>query len=42
MRGDPLGGLRLSHSGVILRDEFVFRTAFEKKTSICMVLSGGY
>lgn len=39
---DPLGGLRISAAGLVLRDEFVFKQATTKRIPIMMVLSGGY
>lgn len=39
---DPLGGLRISAAGLVLRDEFVFRQATQARIPIMMVLSGGY
>jgi histone deacetylase 11 len=39
---DPLGGLRISAAGLVLRDEFVFRQANQGRIPIVMVLSGGY
>jgi len=42
LEGDPLGGLSLSEEAVIQRDEMVFQYAFDQKTPIVMLLSGGY
>lgn len=42
MSGDPLGNLNLSHSGIVRRDELMFRWALINKIPIMMVLSGGY
>lgn len=39
---DPLGGLRISAAGLVLRDEFVFTQARSNRIPIMMVLSGGY
>ncbi|KAJ8640961.1 hypothetical protein MRB53_017655 [Persea americana] len=40
--GDPLGRLKVSPSGVISRDEKVFRFAKEKNLPLVMLTSGGY
>jgi len=42
LQGDPLGLLNITPTGVLQRDEIVFRTAFERKIPIVMLLSGGY
>lgn len=42
MAGDPLGLLSITPSGVIERDEFVFKTAIDQNIPIVMLLSGGY
>ncbi len=42
MQGDPLGRLNISPEGVIRRDEYIFKIAFDRKVPIVMVLSGGY
>jgi histone deacetylase 11 len=39
---DPLGALRISADGIILRDEMVFRACKDLGVPIVMVLSGGY
>ncbi|NLF25911.1 MAG: histone deacetylase [Deltaproteobacteria bacterium] len=39
---DRLGGMQLSRSTVLDRDEFVFRQGFLRRTPIVMVLAGGY
>jgi histone deacetylase 11 len=39
---DPLGHLKITKQGIIVRDEIVFRNAREKNIPIVMVLSGGY
>ncbi len=39
---DPLGGLSITESGIIQRDEIVFRTSYENNIPILMLLSGGY
>jgi len=39
---DPLGGLSITETGIIERDEFVFKTAIQNNIPILMVLSGGY
>jgi len=41
-KDDQLGGLSVSEEGVIQRDEFVFKVAFQNRIPILMVLSGGY
>jgi histone deacetylase 11 len=40
--GDPLGALNITREGIIARDEFVFRSAFDRRVPIAMLLSGGY
>uniref|UniRef100_A0A0N5CI44 Histone deacetylase 11 n=1 Tax=Strongyloides papillosus TaxID=174720 RepID=A0A0N5CI44_STREA len=40
--GDPLGLMNITPQGVIERDEMVFRMAFNSRTPIVMVTSGGY
>ncbi len=40
--GDPLGKMNLTKTGIIKRDELVFKYAVESKVPILMVLSGGY
>lgn len=40
--GDPLGRLKISPEGVVMRDEKVFRFAKEKNVPIVMLTSGGY
>lgn len=42
LKGDRLGNLQVTPQGVIARDELVFRFAFETKSPILMLLSGGY
>jgi len=42
MKGDPLGRLKLTPSGIIQRDQMVFQLAFESGVPVVMVLSGGY
>ncbi|XP_055532313.1 histone deacetylase 11 [Wyeomyia smithii] len=42
LKGDPLGILDITPTGVIERDEIVFRMARAKNISIVMLLSGGY
>jgi histone deacetylase 11 len=39
---DPLGALNITASGIIERDEIVFRNCRERHIPIVMVLSGGY
>jgi len=39
---DPLGKLKISHKGIIQRDQFVFEQAQKYKKPILMVTSGGY
>lgn len=39
---DKLGDLSITEEGIIKRDEFVFKNAFDNKIPILMVLSGGY
>ncbi len=39
---DPLGEMSVSKSGIIERDQFVFKIALENKIPILMLLSGGY
>lgn len=39
---DPLGGLRISAAGILVRDETVFQEAKKRGIPILMVLSGGY
>ena len=39
---DPLGQMRISEAGILIRDQMVFDTAFSKNIPILMVLSGGY
>ena len=34
--------MKLTPDGIILRDELMFRFAFDNKVPIVMVLSGGY
>ncbi|KAG9455699.1 hypothetical protein H6P81_000207 [Aristolochia fimbriata] len=40
--GDPLGILKVSPEGVVMRDEKVFKFAADKKVPVVMVTSGGY
>ncbi|XP_020704288.1 histone deacetylase 2-like [Dendrobium catenatum] len=40
--GDPLGRLKISSEGVVIRDEKVFRFAKEMNVPIVMLTSGGY
>lgn len=40
--GDPLGRLKISPEGVVMRDEKVFRFAKELNVPIVMLTSGGY
>ncbi|KAG0462808.1 hypothetical protein HPP92_021284 [Vanilla planifolia] len=40
--GDPLGNLKVSPDGVVMRDEMVFRFAKEASIPIVMLTSGGY
>lgn len=40
--GDPLGALRVSETGILIRDHEVFERAQAEKIPILMVLSGGY
>jgi histone deacetylase 11 len=42
LAGDPLGGMSISADGIMERDEFVFRSAIDRKIPILMLLSGGY
>lgn len=42
LEGDPLGRMKLSKIGIQMRDEMVFRYAFERQIPIVMLLSGGY
>lgn len=42
LAGDPLGGMSITAEGIIKRDEFVFRSAIDRKIPILMLLSGGY
>lgn len=45
LRGDPLGGLSISASSIVKRDETVFRHCLRAKPQpvpVVMVLSGGY
>ena len=42
LKGDRLGNLNVSPQGIINRDELLFQFAFENKTPILMLLSGGY
>jgi len=42
MLGDPLGLMKISPSGIIKRDEMVFKKALTHKVPIVMLLSGGY
>eukprot|EP00916_Digyalum_oweni_P002452 GHVL01004532.1.p1 GENE.GHVL01004532.1~~GHVL01004532.1.p1 ORF type:complete len:195 (+),score=51.24 GHVL01004532.1:374-958(+) len=43
LKGDPLnGGVSVTVSGVVIRDEFVFLTALSRNVPIVMLLSGGY
>lgn len=39
---DPLGHLKLTEKGIIDRDEYVFKCAFDNNIPILLVLSGGY
>lgn len=39
---DPLGALSISKTGIVVRDEIVFRLCRDRKIPIVMVLSGGY
>ncbi|KAL6839546.1 hypothetical protein ACP4OV_030816 [Aristida adscensionis] len=40
--GDPLGRLRISPEGVVMRDEKVFRFAKDQNIPLLMLTSGGY
>lgn len=40
--GDPLGLMNVTPQGVIERDEIVFKMAFNSRTPIVMLTSGGY
>ena len=42
LAGDPLGLLSISESGIIKRDEMVFRKVHENNCPVVMVTSGGY
>ena len=43
IEGDPLGGgLHITSSGVVCRDELVFKFAVDNKIPILMLLSGGF
>mmetsp|Transcript_8718 Transcript_8718/g.21036 ORF Transcript_8718/g.21036 Transcript_8718/m.21036 type:complete len:294 (-) Transcript_8718:1479-2360(-) len=42
LKGDPLGRLSVSRTGVIRRDEMVFEACFKAGVPISMALSGGY
>lgn len=42
MEGDPLGNMSLTASGIIKRDEIVFKHCLKNSVPILMVLSGGY
>ena len=42
LAGDPLGGMSITAEGIMKRDEFVFRSAIDRKIPILMLLSGGY
>lgn len=39
---DPLGGLKVSAEGILLRDKIVFEEALKRNIPILMLLSGGY
>lgn len=39
---DALGQMQVSEAALILRDQYVFETAFDRKVPIAMLLSGGY
>ena len=39
---DQIGGLALTKRGLSRRDEFVFKQAMDKNTSVAVVLAGGY
>jgi len=41
-RGDVLGGLKLTMSGIKKRDAFVFTQCLRRKLPVAVVLSGGY
>jgi histone deacetylase 11 len=40
--GDPLGRLKISPQGVVIRDEKVFRFAKDQSIPLLMLTSGGY
>ena len=40
--GDPLGNLKISPEGVVIRDEKVFRFAKDQNIPLVMMTSGGY
>lgn len=40
--GDPLGRLKISPEGVVIRDEKVFRYAKDQNIPLLMLTSGGY
>uniref|UniRef100_A0A0A9E2I3 Histone deacetylase domain-containing protein n=1 Tax=Arundo donax TaxID=35708 RepID=A0A0A9E2I3_ARUDO len=40
--GDPLGRLRISPEGVVMRDEKVFRFVKDRNIPLIMLTSGGY
>ena len=42
LKGDKLGGFRVSKAGIIQRDEMVFQYAKENNIPVVMVTSGGY
>ncbi|MCP4129947.1 MAG: histone deacetylase [bacterium] len=42
LAGDSLGLLNITASGIIKRDEIVFRNALDRNIPVLMVLSGGY
>lgn len=42
LRGDPLGLMKVSGNGVVIRDQKVFEFARRLKAPVVMVLSGGY
>lgn len=41
-KGDLIGMLSVSETGIIIRDEIVFKNAIDNKIPILMLLSGGY
>jgi len=41
-QNDPLGKMKISETGIIKRDEMVFKYAFKNSIPILMLLSGGY